>query len=179
MTLFTSLKKMKSIVALCKVFLGCFLLTICVFIIIQGQSVDKGDGAKDGDWVMQKTSHPPYFLIYLFQSVGCHFCEEEKDVINKLYKEYKDKIIFIGITEGYEDKDLEKIYLQETGLNFAYIIPDPDFHRWKRLNIFTFPAKLIMDISGRILFLETDLYLPDRPEGREGIKRLHAFLEEL
>ena len=83
MTLFTSLKKMKSIAALCKVILGYFLLTICVFIIIQGQSVDKGDGAKDGDVVMQKTSHPPYFLIYLFQSVGCHFCEEERAVTCK------------------------------------------------------------------------------------------------
>ena len=179
MKLVTSLKKMKSIAALCKVIIGSFLFTICVFSFIQGQFVDQGDGAKDCDWGMQQTSHPPYFFIYLFQSVGCHFCEEEKLVLNQLFKEYENKIIFIGITEGHEDKDLQEVYLKETGLDFTYIFPDPHFNQWKKLSIPTFPAKLIMDIQGHILFLETDLCLPDKPEGRENIKRLRAFLEEL
>ena len=179
MILFTSSKKMKSIVALCKVFIGGFLLTICVFNFMLGQSVDKGDGAKDDGWVMLQTSHPPYFLIYLFQSVGCHFCEEEKLVMNQIFKEYEDKIIFIGITEGYADKDLQKVYLKETGLDFAYIFPDPHFKQWKRLSIPTFPAKLVMDISGRILFLETGLYLPHDQGGRKRLERLRAFLDEL
>jgi len=169
---------MKSIVALCKDILGSFLFTICIFSFIQGQSVDKGDEVKNDDWVMQQTSHPPYFFIYLFQSVGCHFCEEEKLVLNQLFKEYENKIIFIGITEGHEDKDLQEVYLKETGLDFTYIFPDPHFNQWKKLSITTFPAKLIMDISGRILFLETDLYLPDNQGGRKRLERLRAFLDE-
>jgi len=36
-----------------------------------------------------------------------------------------------------------------------------------------------MDISGRVLFLETDLYLPDNQGGRKRLERLRAFLEEL
>jgi len=166
---------MKYTSVLFKIIIGSLLPVIS---ILWGQTCAREDVTRYNFGLMQQKSHPPYLFVYLFKNVGCHYCEEEKIVINKLYQEYKDKIIFIGITQGHEDKDLEKIYLQETGLDFAYIFPDSEFQRWK-LHIPTFPAKLIMDIQGHILFLETDLCLPDKPEGRENIKRLRAFLEEL
>ena len=172
-------EKMKYTSAPFKIILGCFLSVISVLSILWGQAALKENLTQYNVGLMQQKSYPPYIFIYLFKNIGCHYCEEEKAVINKLYQKYKDKIIFIGITEGHEDKDLEKIYLQETGMDFTYIFPDPHFKQWKKLNIPTFPAKLIMDISGRVLFLETDLYLFDRPEGREGIKRLHTFLDGL
>src|SRR6056297_1760080 len=90
-------------------------------------------------------------FLYIIKAYDCPTCSEEYLIMNDFYNKYKKNINFIGFINFSGDKNKQRRIIEGTGIDFKINI-DKNYNRWVRLGIKYFPAKLIVDKKGKIIF---------------------------
>lgn len=91
-----------------------------------------------------------YDKSYLKKSDSYDMAEE----FNALYKEYQNDVSFIGIVEGFVENEKElKDYLSHSNVLFEQIDNTKSYDKSEKLNynIFCSPAKILIDINGKVI----------------------------
>ena len=98
----------------------------------------------------------PYVLVEQFNT-SCPHCMAQAPVMNALFAkvqgdaQLKDKLKFIGAGQGNEVPQL-KMWQGFQKVPFA-LVPDPDNSFGKALNFTPYPVTVILDKTGKILFV--------------------------
>ncbi|WP_252723229.1 TlpA family protein disulfide reductase [Pseudotamlana agarivorans] len=114
---------------------------------------------KDYNWILKsKTGH----LINLEDSKGqvvfinfwgtwCPPCIAEMPSMQALYKDYKDKVEFVFISD--EDHSLSNTFLKEKGYTFETFVPRTAYP--KIFNVTSIPRTFLIDKSGYVIIDKT------------------------
>lgn len=96
--------------------------------------------------------------IVNFWNNGCGTCIEEMPELEELYQQFKEQNInLIGVGtdsgEGEEQLSTAKEILEEKGVTYINISPDPEgtFYQEFISDIFTYPTTYIVDSDGNII----------------------------
>lgn len=96
--------------------------------------------------------------IVNFWNNGCGTCIEEMPELEELYQQFKEQNInLIGVGtdsgEGEEQLSTAKEILEEKGVTYSNISPDPEgtFYQEFISDIFTYPTTYIVDSDGNII----------------------------
>jgi peroxiredoxin len=98
----------------------------------------------------------PYVLVEQFNT-SCPHCMAQAPVMNALFDkvekdaQLKDKLKFIGTGQGNEDVQM-KMWMAFHKVPFP-LVPDPDSSFGKALNFTPYPVTVILDKTGKILFV--------------------------
>jgi hypothetical protein len=111
--------------------------------------------AKAGDFSLTDVK-APYLLVEQFNT-SCPHCMQQAPVMNALFAkvqadpQLKDKLKFIGAGQGNEEPQL-KMWQGFQKVPFP-LVPDPDSSFGKALNFTPYPVTVILDKTGKILFV--------------------------
>jgi peroxiredoxin len=98
----------------------------------------------------------PFVLVEQFNT-SCPHCMAQAPVMNQLFEKVqgdaalKDKLKFIGAGQGNEEAQL-KMWQAFHKVPFP-LVPDPDNSFGKALNFTPYPVTVILDKTGKILFV--------------------------
>ncbi|WP_219006747.1 TlpA family protein disulfide reductase [Aquimarina litoralis] len=97
-----------------------------------------------------------------FWFTKCKPCIDEMPELNKLKKEYGDRINFVAIT--YESKEKVEAFLQKRDFNFIQVVDAQSYV--DTLEIQAFPKNILLDKNGAISYIENGIpYIRDENGG--------------
>jgi peroxiredoxin len=145
-----------------------FLLLLLSF---NSYAIDIGDKAPDFKAQSLNGKRLSYYkhlrgvkpVYIVFWATWCLNCRRELPRVEKLYEKLGDRIEFIGINVGINER-IEKIkkYVKEKNLNFT-IIYDRDTNITRSFGVIGTPTNIIIDRKGVIRYMGVEV-----PEDIEG-----------
>ncbi|HKL17120.1 MAG TPA: redoxin domain-containing protein [Patescibacteria group bacterium] len=88
-------------------------------------------------------------VILVFFSPDCGYCDREISDLNKIHKNYKEKIYVIAVVSGKSSYDIKQ-YAMDKNINFV-ISSDQSSNIVKAYNISSLPSHIIINKKGKII----------------------------
>lgn len=112
-------------------------------------------------------------VVLNFWGIRCGACIEEIPHLNRIYKNYRDRIMMLGINVDAVDGDFLREQIGKMGLVFEYeIVPDAEFAMVDLYQLIAAPLTIVIDSGGVIRYRHEDFVPGDEKELEEVIKRL-------
>lgn len=147
------------------------LLLLFVFSPVNTYAINVGDTAHDFSastldgkklsYYADLKGKKPVYLI--FWTTWCPVCKKELPTVNELQKKLGDRIEFIGINVGINEREEDvKGYIKKNGLDFKMVF-DKDTKISRSFGVMGTPTQLIIDRNGAVRYRGSDI-----PEDLEG-----------